>query len=138
MTGLTKLKRALTDSREGVGSKSSDAQSLVGVDGAGGAGGGLGEGTKGGTLATRSAGARGLAGWRDARCCPRHVPQGPPVYQHRTRPPGGSEHLGLVRADIREKTEEGKSASRGCKGTVSLKQVTLQGLLSDPATSPPS
>lgn len=46
--------------------------------------------------------------------------------------------MGLDRADTREKTEEGKSPSRDCKGTVSLKQATLRGLLSDPATSPPS
>lgn len=44
--------------------------------------------------------------------------------------------MGLVRVDIREKKEEGKSPSRGRKGTVSLKQATLRGLLSDPATSP--
>lgn len=56
---------------------------------------------------------------------------------HRAYPPGGSGHMGLVRADTREKREEGKSPSRGCKGTISLNQATLRGLLSDPATSHP-
>ena len=56
---------------------------------------------------------------------------------HRACPPGGSGHVGLVRADTSEKKEEGKSPSRGHKGSVNLNQEILRGLLSDPATSRP-